>query len=233
MVSYDRQTLNSPNPIARYAHRNRLARATRLVTSLVGVRKVLDYGCGAGAFINEIQGVNDIEAIGYEPFMVEKNHLDTPILKDFSSIQDFGPFDVITIFETIEHLDNNELVEFLERASPLLSQKGRILASVPIEIGPALLMKEINRSVLHKRLPENSLRELFLASFFGIAAKRAKNIKTSHKGFDFRETIRFLENEHGPVDIASYGPLPIGTWYGNSQVYFWLTKRSCEFVSVQ
>lgn len=226
MVSYDRQTVNTPNPIARYAHRNRLARVASIVTSQFDIHKVLDYGCGPGAFVEAIQGVNGIEAIGYEPFMRERVGADSIIFSDFSSVESSGPFDVITIFEAIEHLEDMELLDFLARADTLLTERGRILASVPIEIGPALLMKEINRCILHKRPPENSALELFLASFFGVAAKRAENIKSSHKGFDFRRAIRFMEDKFGPVTIASYGPLPIGIWYGNSQVYFWLTRSS-------
>lgn len=226
MVSYSKQTIDTPNPIARYAHRNRLARVISLVTSQAGIDKLLDFGCGSGAFINAIQGVNGIVAIGYEPFMTERVDVNSPISKDFTSVKEAGPFDVITIFETIEHLDERELRDFLAQADELLTEKGKILASVPIEIGPALFMKEINRCILHKRPPENSLTELFLASLFGVAAKRTENIKGSHKGFDFRRAIHFLESEFGPVTMASYGPLPIGTWYGNSQVYFWLTRRS-------
>ncbi|MFM6254022.1 MAG: hypothetical protein ACKPEQ_33585, partial [Dolichospermum sp.] len=77
--SYDSNTINAANPIARYSHRNRLSRGISLVTSQTGVRKLLDYGCGTGAFINAIQGVNDIVAIGYEPFMTEYKSDNLPI----------------------------------------------------------------------------------------------------------------------------------------------------------
>jgi SAM-dependent methyltransferase len=230
-IFYDKQTINTPNPIARFAHRNRLARVISLIKSQVGLSKLIDYGCGSGAFIKAIQGINGIAAIGYEPFMTERVDTDSPIYSDYLPVKDAAPFDAITIFEAIEHLDETELCEFLVQATELLTDNGKILFSAPIEIGPALFLKEINRCILHKRLPENNLLELLLASLFGVPAKRATNIKGSHKGFDFRKAIRFLECEFGPVTIASYGPLPIGSWYGNSQVYFWLTKRSTDIGS--
>ncbi|MFM6010814.1 MAG: methyltransferase domain-containing protein [Dolichospermum sp.] len=223
--SYDSNTINAANPIARYSHRNRLSRGISLVTSQTGVRKLLDYGCGTGAFINAIQGVNDIVAIGYEPFMTEYKSDNLPIYSNFDDIEKRGLFDIITIFETIEHLDVIETKEFLGRASALLSKNGKILFSAPIEIGPALLMKEFNRGFFNTRFSQNDLIELLVASFFGLASTRAENIKCSHKGFDFRRAIHFLNDEFGTVKVASYGPLPIGTWYGNSQVFFWLTKR--------
>ncbi len=225
MVTYDKQTINNPNPIARYAHRNRLMRVRALIESEFGIHKLLDYGCGSGQFIKSIHGINGINAFGYEPYMSERVSDDSQIYTEFSTAKIKGPFDVITIFETIEHLDERELLEFLDRANEILTADGKILISAPIEIGPALLMKEITRCFLHKRRPENNLLELLLASFFGLPAKRAVNVKNSHKGFDFRDVIHFLECHFGPIKIASYGPLPIRTWYGNSQVYFWLTKK--------
>ncbi len=177
MVSYDKQTINTPNPIARYAHRNRLNRVVSIVSSQADVKKVLDYGCGSGAFINAIQGVNGIEAIGYEPFMTERVDTDSTIYKEFASVEAAGPFDVITIFETIEHLEDRELCEFLTKADKLLTLRGKILCSAPIEIGLALLMKEINRCILHKRLPENSAFELFLASFLGLQQSVRRTLK--------------------------------------------------------
>jgi hypothetical protein len=100
------------------------------------------------------------------------------------------------------------------------------LFSAPIEIGPALLMKELNRCILHRRYPEHGLIELALAAFLGVPAKRAANIKYSHKGFDFRRAFKYFRAHSWDVNVISFGPLPIPTWYGNSQVYFWLTKKA-------
>jgi 2-polyprenyl-3-methyl-5-hydroxy-6-metoxy-1,4-benzoquinol methylase len=151
-IFYDKQTINTPNPIARFAHRNRLARVISLIKSQVGLSKLIDYGCGSGAFIKAIQGINGIAAIGYEPFMTERVDTDSPIYSDYLPVKDAAPFDAITIFEAIEHLDETELCEFLVQATELLTDNGKILFSAPIEIGPALFLKEINRCILHKRL---------------------------------------------------------------------------------
>lgn len=232
MVSYDRQTLNTPNPIARYAHRHRLKRVVSLIAGTTGIRRLLDYGCGSGAFVSRIQGMNGISAVGYEPFMTERVPGAAHIHTDFSTVEAEGPFDVITLFETIEHLTEAELKDFLQRADRLLGDRGKILLSAPIEIGPAVLVKELNRCLLHRRRPENNALELFLASLFGIVPERPPDVRRTHKGFDFRHAIRYLEASFGPVSIACYGPLPIGTWYGNSQVYFWLTRGADRQVRV-
>lgn len=224
-LSYDEQTINSPNPLARFSHRRRLAKSIALVAAHPGVQRLLDYGCGSGDFLRALQQSTPLQAIGYEPFMLERAHEQLPIHNNLEAIREIAPFDLITVFETIEHLTRDELMAFLVQAKDLLSPHGRILFSAPIEIGPALLLKTLNRASRAKRWPpELSLRELAAACLLGIPQTRAENIKISHQGFDFRQAITDLQHHFGPVEIASYGPLPTGTWYGNSQVFFWLQR---------
>lgn len=212
MTSYARQTIDSPNPIARFSHRNRLKRSVQIARKLTTGR-ILDYGCGAGHFIQQVGG------IGYEPYMTERIG-NLPIYNKFEDIK--GSFDLVTLFETIEHLDDQELDEFLGRCKTILSPDGKILFSAPIEIGPALLLKQLKR-----RGKDYRFVELIKAVFFGVPGERAKNIKTSHKGFDFRLAINTLKTKGWDVNIIGYGPLPI-SWYGNSQVYF---VASCYGIS--
>jgi hypothetical protein len=52
MVSYDRQTVNSPNPLARFSHRSRVEKSASLVKrhlSEGGV--VVDFGAGTGLLL--------------------------------------------------------------------------------------------------------------------------------------------------------------------------------------
>jgi len=107
----------------------------------------------------------------------------------------------------------------------ILKENGSILISAPIEIGPALLLKEFSRSIFRHKWPEHGICELFLATTLGIPGKRATNVKISHKGFDFRKVIRYLETKDYEIRVLRYGPLPIGTWYGNSQIYFTIKRK--------
>lgn len=148
---YDKQTINSPNPLARFSHSHRLATSVALVSAEPGVHRLLDYGCGTGQFLKALQRGKTVQAIGYEPYMPEKSHASLPIYKNLNEIRKHAPFDLITIFETIEHLSGDEIKTFLALAEQILSPKGRILFSAPIEIGPALLLKTINRiSRIHR-----------------------------------------------------------------------------------
>jgi 2-polyprenyl-3-methyl-5-hydroxy-6-metoxy-1,4-benzoquinol methylase len=223
-ISYDKQTINSPNPLARYSHRSRFKKSVQLALSKLQDGRVLDYGCGSGVFVHEMLALRQNCAVGYEPYMTERTSSALPIYSRIEDLESMGPFSLVTLFETIEHLCEEEATGFLSTSAKLLSSSGGILISGPIEIGPALLAKEFNRSILRFQLPDYGLMEFAKASLIGIAATRAQNIKTSHKGFDFRQAIRFFRESGWAVEVLEFGPLPIGTWYGNSQFYLWLTR---------
>jgi hypothetical protein len=223
-LSYDRQTVNSPNPLARFAHRNRMKKSVQLALSKLGDGPLLDYGCGSGFFISEILKVHPGGAVGYEPYMTERAGVALPIYDDINAARSKGPFSLVTLFETIEHLSEAETVGFLDTCTEVLAEHGGILVSGPIEIGPALIAKEVNRSVLRFKKPEHWMVEFAKASILGIPARRAEDIKSSHRGFDFRAAIALFKALGWSVEVLNYGPLPIGTWYGNSQFYLYLAR---------
>jgi hypothetical protein len=228
-IPYDRQTIDSPNPIARYAHRSRIRKSLRIALSKLSTpsrQRVLDYGCGSGVFISELNTVRPDCAVGYEPFMADRTSPALPIYSRIEDIESMGPFSLVTLFETIEHLSEEETTRFLGTCDKLLTKAGGVLLSGPVEIGPALFAKEFNRSIRHFQAPDYGVLEFLKASLLGVPGRRADDIKTSHKGFDFRRAVAFMRRSGWRVDIHSFGPLPIGTWYGNSQVYLWLSRSA-------
>lgn len=224
MISYEQQTQDSRNPVARLAHRNRLKRSLCLTHRFLRQGRLLDFGCGSGTFLREMEKTHPGQGVGYEPFMQERAAPDLPIHSTIEKVYALGPFEVITLFETIEHLESHELIDFLRCSEKLLTIGGGVLVSAPIEVGPVVLMKELVRMRKFRRVPELSLSELLGAAFLAKAPSRAVDIKVSHKGFDFRHAIAEIRYHGWHVRVLEYGPLPIRTWIGNSQVYLWLTK---------
>jgi 2-polyprenyl-3-methyl-5-hydroxy-6-metoxy-1,4-benzoquinol methylase len=226
MSNYDAETINARNPIARYAHRNRVERSVGLALPLLDLSKaaggqgrLLDFGCGSGVFVARILALRPGAASGFEPFMTERTQTTLPIVTSMADAADQGPYGLVTLFETIEHLTDPELQAFLDFAQRTLEPGGRILITAPIEIGPALFAKDANRFWLRGRRSEHGALELAKAAILGIAARRADDVKGSHRGFDFRQAMQSLRKSGWTPRILSYGPLPIPTWYGNSQVF--------------
>lgn len=105
--------------------------------SLPAGTKVLDFGCGAGEFIAELQ------KRGCETWGVDSDSVDIDIAKryyglknvyamsfnDFLMKDDLPSFDIITFFEVIEHLDNP--LEFIRKVRNFLKPGGSIFMSTP------------------------------------------------------------------------------------------------------
>jgi len=221
---YDKNTIGSKFLFTRIAHRNRVARSVKYTLEELQSGKLLDYGCGTGVFVSILNELKAGIAIGYEPYKDERFREDTPVFSEFSDILAYKPFQIITIFEVIEHLSEESLDDFFSRSRELLMENGGvILVSVPIEIGLGLIPKEMNRI---RQGMENlyNFPEFVKAAFLGIPAER---VDGWHKGFDFRNLLKYAGSKGWETKVVGYGPIPIKTWYINSQVYIkmWMKKE--------
>ena len=221
---YDDHTINARNLFARYSHRNRINKIFKVVETYSQHGKVLDYACGTGVLVAR----NPESIIGYEPFMRDRCASGLPIYDSLNDIRTFAPFSLICINNLFEHLQFSEIENILTICRDIISENGCILVNVPIEIGPVIILKETNRTFFHKEPGGYTFFEFIKTAFLGIVAKRQKPdaVFMSHKGFDFRHLISFAEQKGWKVKILSYGPLPTGCWYGNSDVYLKLTLLS-------
>jgi 2-polyprenyl-3-methyl-5-hydroxy-6-metoxy-1,4-benzoquinol methylase len=226
-VPYEKQTVDNPNPIARFAHRTRMRKSKRLVGPfLIGSATLLDYGCGQGRYLHnlamEIKGDQpQVTLLGYDPYMSAKFE-GYRIVSDPTAIAPES-VDILTSLEVCEHLTDEEFQEFMDFAVKVMAPDGRLLVSVPIETGPVVLLKEVSRSILFRRRPTLSASELFKAALFGIPARRAEDRKTSHRGYDWRVTQQILlETFH--CEHIEFSPLPYKSWYGQSQVFMRFRK---------
>lgn len=223
-VPYDRQTLKTPNPIARFAHRRRYVTTLDLVSGLVPPRgRLLDFGCGTGSFLQQLAAVAPgLELFGFDP---ESGHVAQHYVHvtSMNTVAD-SSMDVVCCFETLEHLHPHEFSDFVAQTKRVLRESGLLVISVPIIGGPPLLLKELNRMVLFRRKTDYTMKELALAAWLGRPAARTSNIRGSHKGFDFRTLREALSGEF-PLLEARHSPLKWLPWFLNSQV-FWVFKKT-------
>lgn len=221
-VSYRQQTLESSNPIARFAHRSRLARSVRKANALLpDGGTLLDFGCGVGDFLSALRALRpDAALLGFDPFQGKPSQ-DFLHVSDTAAVRPWS-VDMLCAFEVLEHLTDAELESFELEASRLLKPGAALVVSVPIIGGPTLLLKEANRFRMFRRI-EYSAPELFAAAFLGKPAERASDRKTSHKGFDFQATRAALSRSFalGKSELCPFPALP---WWCNSQVFWTFTR---------
>lgn len=93
--------------------------------------KILDYGCGAGEFLNFIK--SSYEVYGIEPNESASNAAkqktgEANIKNNLSEIEDYS-LDAMTLWHVFEHIDNYE--EFLEEVYKKIKPKGKLIIAVP------------------------------------------------------------------------------------------------------
>jgi SAM-dependent methyltransferase len=97
------------------------------IRSLVGPRvKLLDFGCGYGDFI-AMCNLYGFQAVGVDRAEARRGNASIPIFPDLSALT--GPFDVVTLFEVLEHLDDPR--GLLERVAQLMTTDAVLILETP------------------------------------------------------------------------------------------------------
>ena len=205
---------------------------------------MLDYGCGDGTFIALTHGafadavgcdIDDAQLDGCRSRLAALDRVRFIHLGDLADGTHAGAYDVVTCMEVLEHCVDAERTRVLDRLRRLVTPEGRVIISVPVEIGPALLGKQVFRAIAAWRgLGDYQYRERYSPREFASAviARRSVvraeyEVKTpsgrmrycGHKGFDWR----ILETEIAQrfrIRERRFTPLPPFGRLMNSQVWF-------------
>lgn len=150
---YYKKQLACKSSIISWSHRSRFDFALNLAGDSPG--DILDYGCGDGTFLAMIEprasfacGVDiakDQIQECKERFQGQKVVFQ-PIDSKMYSIKPEG-FDLITCMETLEHCTPPIVEIVLGDLARLVKKTGRVVISVPIEIGPAFMVKKVARGL--------------------------------------------------------------------------------------
>jgi SAM-dependent methyltransferase len=240
---YARKQICCPDPVVAWSHGSRFALAAKLAGEARGGR-LLDYGCGDGTFIALTHGTF-VDAIGAD--------VDEPQLEDcrrrlepLSSVrfvstgvldnpEHRSAYDVVTCMEVLEHCVDAERRRVVERLARLCRPGGRIIISVPIEIGPALAGKQLFRALAaHRGHGDYQHRETYSPVEFARAVLARPHLARAqyevdgpmgarqycgHKGFDWR-VLQAEIIERLCLDRRHFTPMPIFGGLMNSQVWF-------------
>ena len=229
-----------------WSHARRF-RAARRVVRPYAAAALLDYGCGDGTFLALVRDLFP-HAVGAEidPALVEDarrrfgqaggarfiHTSEVPALPD-------GAFGVVTCMEVLEHCTAEVADGVIGELRRLAAREGVVIVSVPVETGPALLVKTAARAAAGLRgvsgyqdRERHTAGELARMVFAGAQTRierpvyetrfpdGAPNRYHGHKGFNWRLLAERLGRDFYLRDVR-FSPLPVLGGLLNSQV--WMT----------
>jgi SAM-dependent methyltransferase len=221
-----------------HAHRRRLFRFSHLrrfsiARDFLDARpesRVLDYGSGDGYLLGlllervPIENLTALEPIDFLQEQLKRRFGDRIRIVSSASDLPTGSFDRVACLEVLEHLQPDVVGETLSELERLLAPDGILVVSVPIEVGPTALFKYVAAVALTRMDRRYSIPELARATL-GFAVPRDPTMKfLPHKGFDFREMRRLLEQRFR-MERELFSPV---SWLGsalNAQVVWRFRHR--------
>lgn len=174
-------------------------------------KKLLDVGCGPGAFLNEAKKK------GYEVWGLDFDGGNVKVAKERYGIEnvyiksveeasrDFAGqrFDVVTLFEVLEHLDDP--VRFMAQVKDILSQEGYIVVSLPNRDRFLDTLGEGDNPPNHlTRWTLNSLSTFLERNGFSVVKSVAKRLNAEEVGGYFKARIRLgIAKKHARAGIEN------------------------------
>jgi 2-polyprenyl-3-methyl-5-hydroxy-6-metoxy-1,4-benzoquinol methylase len=161
------------------------------------------------------------------------------LTKELRAPEHTGAFDVVVCTEVLEHCTSDTVDEVVSELRRLVSPRGIAIVSVPIEIGPSLLVKQLVRAIAGwRRLGDYQYSERYRASellhmaFGGRSAEIPREAyRTSfsanqqhefhgHKGFNWHRLQRRIESGGFTIRETRFSPIEPFRGFLNSQVWF-------------
>jgi SAM-dependent methyltransferase len=132
-------------------------------------KKFLDFGCGEG-HMAKYASTQCLLSVGYDiadpktnSFVWEKKENNFLLTKNYENVTKNGPYDVILIYDVIDHIvGNEEQKEVLKKASELLSTDGHIyLRCHPwCSRHGGHLYRQINKAFIHLVFNKDEIKEM-------------------------------------------------------------------------
>ena len=128
--------------------------------------KVLDYGCGEGHCVHLATDYETELSVGFD---IQANDQWDSLKKDkviftteFSKVQENGPYDIIILFDVIDHLKGEDPVDVLKKVKSILKDEGKIyLRCHPFMSRHAThLYHSLNKAYAHLVFSEEELKQI-------------------------------------------------------------------------
>ena len=248
--AYARKQLFGGLGLLRWSHGSRFRLARELAAPYAG-RRLLDYGCGDGTFLATVRDLFP-HAVGAEVDAALAAEAAARFAGDaglsfvpVEALADEAPgsFGIAVCMEVLEHCTAEAVERVLADLRRLVSPGGAVIVSVPVETGPALVVKQAARALAARRgvegyveretyRPAEMLRMLAAGEDTAIPrpvyrarfADGRPNEYHGHKGFNWRALRRRLRADF-EVRRTLFSPVPALGPLLNSQAWFLCTPR--------
>jgi 2-polyprenyl-3-methyl-5-hydroxy-6-metoxy-1,4-benzoquinol methylase len=247
---YARKQLSGRAGLIGWSHERRFLAARRMVAPFAG-RRLLDYGCGDGTFLAQVHDlcpaatgveVDDVLVRDARARFAAVRGLDFVHTAELDSLP-AGAFGVVTCMEVLEHCTPESVDGVVAQIRRLAARDAAIIVSVPVETGPALLVKQAARAAAGARgISGYQDREHYrpgelarmLVAGRGTAIDRpvyetafadgSPNRYHGHKGFNWRALAARLERDF-VLERTRFSPLPLLGPLLNSQAWMLCRPR--------
>lgn len=239
-MAYSDFTFLDKNPIKRWLQSRRLVVATRIAETSINPECVLDFGAGNGELCKHIAlRFPTAKIVCYEPtpsLMSEakENLANFPQIIFCSEIETLADNSVQLIFclEVFEHLPKKETRDAMWQFNRLLSNNGKAVIGVPVEVGVPALYKGIFRMSKRFNAFDASFKNVFLAMLFCPPKDRPESEITpgfafhyEHMGFEHRKLQALLKINFKLLQVTTSPFSVFGPWL-NPEINFLIQKSS-------
>lgn len=232
-MSYSQQTINNKSLIKKYSHKKRFDVAVKLI-GLQANDSYLDFGTGDGYLLTRLANHHPKNYItGYEPVETmfseltqTMNSLNSTTILIVNNLDKLQPnsFEVVSCLEVLEHFSEKNQKMLIEQIKTLVSENGKMVISVPLEIGLTALLKNTIRAIVKQKHSGTSFSKVLKATF-GITTKRnQEGYIHSHIGFNHNHLEKVFKDCQLTVIKKHYSPFKFLYGILNAQVYYILKK---------
>jgi 2-polyprenyl-3-methyl-5-hydroxy-6-metoxy-1,4-benzoquinol methylase len=229
---YANLTIKNSSFFKRLSHKKRFQKALDLV-KLSDTFSLLDFGTGDGYFLTLLKQKTNASIVGYEPIADMFEQLENTISNNNNNIgliddlkKTVEKFDIVYCLEVLEHFSSENQSRLLNQIKDKLKEQGKIIISVPVEVGFGSFIKNILRISIKQVERDTNTRNIFKALFYK-PVKRAeeKGYIFSHIGFNYKKLEKVFVKENLQILKKEYSPFNFLRSL-NSQIFYVLEYKT-------
>lgn len=211
----------------RFSHGARFTATAKLINAQPD-ETILDYGCADGRLL-QLLIPSGAKLLGYDIAPEVQDELRAirgiEVVTDTSHLERCS-CDTIALCEVLEHVLTGDAAKILSECKRLLKPAGKLIVSVPIEVGLSALIKSLARLVAVRPLEFDMTAKNVLRSVFYLPVKRHDyGGYHFHTGFDYRTISRQLNAAGLSVESKHFSPVHAFGPLLNSQVIYQATAH--------